>query len=63
MGRFFKQYIQDFVDDFLWFLINPSYKNLKNVVRYLSPSFYKRQKLEMVYWKDKDVYNSHADDF
>jgi hypothetical protein len=63
MGSFLKEYIQDFIDDFIWFLINPSYKNLKNVVRYLSPSFYKKQKLEMVYWKDKDVYNSHADDF
>jgi hypothetical protein len=63
MGRFLKQYIQHFVDDLLWFLINPNYENLKRVVRYLSPSFYKKQKLEMVYWKDKDVYNSHADDF
>jgi len=63
MRGFLKQYIQDFVDDIIWFLINPSYKNLKNVVRYFSVSFYKRQKIEAEYWKDKDIYNSHADEF
>ena len=63
MGSFLKEYIQDFIDDFLWFLINPAYKNLRNVVRYLSLSYYKIYKLELAYWKDKDVHRTHADDF
>jgi hypothetical protein len=63
MESFLKEYIQDFIDDFLWFIINPSYKNLRNAARYFSISYYKRYKLELTYWKDKDVRKSHADDF
>ena len=63
MGRFFKQYILDFVEDLLQFLVDPTYENLKNVVRYFSLSYYKRYKLESAYWKGKDVHTTHADDF
>jgi len=63
MGKFLKEYLKDFVDDFLWFLINPTYKNLKNVLRYFSISSYKRRKIESIYQLDKDVRETHADDF
>jgi len=63
MKEILKEYIKDFMDDFLWFVINPSYKNLRKAVRYFSPSYYSKYRLESTYWKDKDVINTHADDF
>jgi hypothetical protein len=63
MGSILKEYIQNFIDDFLWFIINPSYKNLVKVARYFSIFYYKRYKLELTYWKDKDVKETRADDF
>jgi len=63
MGKILKEYLEDFVDDFLWFLINPTYKNLRNVLRYFSISYYKRRKIESIHWLDKDVRGTHADDF
>jgi len=63
MGGILKEYLKDFVDDFLWFLINPNYKNLKSTLRYFSISYYKRRKIESVHWLDKDVRETYADDF
>jgi hypothetical protein len=61
--RIFKEYIKDFIDDFLGFIINPTYKNLRNAAKFSYISYYKRYKLELTYWKYKDVKEGHADDF
>jgi len=63
MKSYLKLYLEDFVDDLFWFLFNPSFKNLKNVLTYLDPNKYRKYKIEMIYWKDKDVKYLRADNF
>jgi len=63
VSKIFKEYLEEFIDNLLWFLLNPSYKNLKNVLKYFSVSYYTRRKIESTYWLGKDVRKTHADDF
>jgi hypothetical protein len=45
------------------FFCKPSYKNLVKVLKYFKFSHLKRYKVESMYWKDKDITKTHADDF
>ncbi len=60
---YIKDYLSDFLEDLLYFLFTPSLKNAKRVFRYFSLSYFKRYRLEREYWKDKNVRETHADDF
>lgn len=63
MEEYLRNYTEDFFDDLLYFFCRPSYKNLVKVLKYFEFSHLKRYKVESMYWKDKDITKTHADDF